>query len=90
MSIKIPTLFQLSVHRCLTVARHRGAEVEVQAPVTVPGLPAHTVEVDFMFRRGELRTASEAKREMSGSECDAVMAYLERMAAAALAALGLE
>jgi len=90
MSIPIQPRFWSSANEHRTVARHRGAQLDLAVDVGVPGLPEHTAEVDFFGARGELRELSQGKREMTRAECSAVMALLERMAAAARAAFGLE
>jgi hypothetical protein len=89
MGIPIPTRLWWTSHEGKGLVRHRGVQVEVEAPPSVPGLPEHLTEIDYFERRGELRVSADRRREMTVAECDAVLRYLERIATAARAALGI-
>jgi hypothetical protein len=60
-----------------------GVLVRLRCPPVVPGLQDDVTELDFFSRQGELRIRCDARREMTGAECVAVVAFLERMAVAA-------
>jgi hypothetical protein len=60
------------------VARHDGVEIELHSMPHIAGLPDHVAEIDFIAgtHRGELRISADAKREMTGDECEAAQAWL--------------
>lgn len=93
MGMPIPTVLWWSRRigdKC--IARHRGVEVEVpmSARPAIIGLPDHVTEIDYMMGRGDLRVSGQERRSMTGAECEACRAFLDRMAAAARAVFGLE
>lgn len=64
-----------------------GVTIALATMPTIPGLPDHIADIDYWPHRGELRVMADRMREMTRAECDAVAAFIERVAAVAHAAL---
>lgn len=69
--------------RGIGTAHCDGVMVRLRRRPAIPALPDDTTEIDFFVRSGELRVGCAARRELSGAECVAVVAFLEYMACAA-------